>query len=439
MNTVGPLIISPPRRHLPHSSASTPIAVATVLAVVALIAALAQGLIAPQSAQAASPEDFLDVRFGHAYYEAVEGLYQGGVVDGYPVEGGNEFRPDNPLWRAQFTKMILGVLAVPVTEDAWSDAAPPFTDLEADAPDDLYPHDYVAEAARRGITYGTGPTSFSSYTNITRAQLITMTTRAARVMKPQALTDPPAGYAGSLPGFSPDHAANLRLAEYSGLLAGLAGFGPDWDPWLDATRGEAAQIMWNLYRVTGGPLPGLLYVDDFSNPGSGWSDTRLTNSSVGYFEGRYAITLIKSGVSTWSARNILLSDATLEIDATPTPGQGQTEYGVKFRLQGNGDCYQLTLGSDGSASLWKVIGQDREDREALIPQKAFSAVKTTGTNHLTIKLRGDALTVWINNVLLGTLTDATFPTGLFALHATSFGVGGVTVYFDNFRVWSGGE
>lgn len=427
--------IAPPRRHPPRMRASAPVTFATLLAVVSLIAALAQGLVAPQPVHSA-PEDFVDVLLGHSYYVAVEGLYQAGVADGYPVAGGKEFRPGNPLWRAQFTKMILGALAVPVTENAWNDATPPFTDLEADVADDLYPHDYVAEAAHRGITYGTGPTKFSPYVNISRAQLITMAARAARVMKPRALTDPPAGYAGSLPGFvSPDHAANLRLAEYSGLLAGLAGFGPGWNPWHDASRGEAAQIMWNLYRVTGGPSPGLLYVDDFSNPASGWSDTLLANSSVGYFEGRYAITLLKPGVSTWSARDMLLSDATTEIDATPAPGQGETEYGMKFRLQGSGNCYQLTLGSDGSAGLWKVIG---EGREALIPEKAFPAVKKTGTNHLTITLHGDMLTIWINNVLLGTLTEDTFPSGLFALHATSFDVGGVTVYFDNFRVWSNG-
>ena len=253
----------------------------------------------------------------------------------------------------------------------------------------LYPHDYIAEAARRGITYGTSATAFSPYVNISRVQLITMATRAARTMKPDALKDPPAGYTGSLPGFdSPDHTANLRLAEYSGLLAGLVGYGPGWDPWHDASRAEAAQVMWNLYGVVGGPRPALLAVDDFSDPASGWTDKLLTNSSVGYFEGRYAITLLKPGVSTWSARDIMLSDATIEIDASPIPGQAKTEYGLKIRLQGNGDCYQLTVGSDGSVGLWRVMGQARL---ALIPKQAFAAVKKEGTNHLTVTFKGDRI------------------------------------------------
>jgi hypothetical protein len=425
-----------PRRREPRSAhrRPRPAELVAILVAIAMLSTFTQALIAPATARAASTDAFVDVKLGHSYYEAIQGLYDAGVVDGYPVQGGKEFRPDNPLWRAQFTKVILGALEVQVTEDAWSDAAPPFTDLEPDPLDNLYPHDYIAEAARRGITYGTSATAFSPYVNISRAQLITMAVRAARTMKPSVLMDPPTGYTGSLPGFnSPDHTANLRLAEYSGLLTGLRDYGPSWNPWNDASRGEAAQVMWNVYRVVGGPRPALLSVDDFSNPTSGWSETQLTNSTVGYSQGRYAITLLKPGVSTWSAKDILLSDATIEIDASPAPGQGKTEYGVKLRLQGNGDCYQITLGSDGSAGLWKVIGQERV---VLIPKQAFAAVRKTGTNHLTVTFQGDRFSIWVNNARLGTVIDTTFPSGLFALHASSLDTGGVTVYFDNFRIWS---
>ncbi len=435
MNAVTGVIDEPGRRE-PTAAHHRPrvAGLFAVIVAIALLATLVQALMAPAAARAATTDAFLDVLFGHSYYEAIQGLYEVGVVDGYPVEGGKEFRPENSLWRAQLTKMILGALEVDVTEDAWRDDAPPFNDLEADAPDDLYPHDYIAEAARRGITYGTSATAFSPYVNISRVQLITMAVRAARTMKPSALEDPPTGYTGSLPGFeSPDHTTNLRLAEYSGLLTGLRDYGPGWDPWHDASRAEAAQVMWNVYRVTGGPRPALLSVDDFSDPASGWSDMLLTNSSVGYFQGRYAITLLKPGVSTWSARDIMLSDATIEIDAFPVPGQGKTEYGIKFRLQGSGNCFQLTLGSDGTAGLWRIVGQERV---ALIPQKAFAAVKKAGTNHLTIAFKGDRFSAWVNNALLGAVTDTTFPSGLFALHASSLDSGGVTVYFDNFRIWS---
>jgi len=38
----------------------------------------------------------------------------------------------------------------------------------------------------------------------------------------------------------------MRIAEYNGLLTGLQGFGMGWDPWPAASRGECAQILWNV-------------------------------------------------------------------------------------------------------------------------------------------------------------------------------------------------
>jgi hypothetical protein len=51
-----------------------------------------------------------------------------------------------------------------------------------------------------------------------------------------------------LPGWfsSPDHFANLVIAENNGLLSGMEGFGPEWNPWAPASRSEAARILYNL-------------------------------------------------------------------------------------------------------------------------------------------------------------------------------------------------
>jgi hypothetical protein len=51
--------------------------------------------------------------------------------------------------------------------------------------------------------------------------------------------------------FDADHGPTLRIAEYNGLLDGLQGYGPDWDPWAGATRGEAAQILANFMDPPG--------------------------------------------------------------------------------------------------------------------------------------------------------------------------------------------
>lgn len=189
--------------------------------------------------------EFRDVAPSHPYSLAVYALRAAGVVHGYATADGWEFRPENSLWRAQFAKMICGVLGLPVTEDLTS----PFQDLGPDDSTSLYPHEYVAAAYAAGITVGTSPTSFSPWAEITRAQLVTMVVRAVQGRAPGALVGSPPGWPGTLGLFDLTHGPTMRIAEYNGLLAGMEGFGPSWDPWAPASRGEAAELLFRLMML----------------------------------------------------------------------------------------------------------------------------------------------------------------------------------------------
>ncbi|MHB0979523.1 MAG: S-layer homology domain-containing protein [Thermoleophilia bacterium] len=60
----------------------------------------------------ASPLTFIDVTAEHQYGEAIRAMAAAGVVDGYALAPlAKEFRPDRPVWRAQFAKMVVGALA----------------------------------------------------------------------------------------------------------------------------------------------------------------------------------------------------------------------------------------------------------------------------------------------------------------------------------------
>ncbi|MHB0979522.1 MAG: S-layer homology domain-containing protein [Thermoleophilia bacterium] len=123
-----------------------------------------------------------------------------------------------------------------------------FTDMPPDPSDDLYPNQYVAAAYFAGITRGVTATTFEPWSPISRAQLVTMVVRGVSGTEPTVLVEPPAGYAGPLGDFDPTLAENMRVAEFNGMLDGLAGFGRSWDPWAPATRGEVAQVLWNVTR-----------------------------------------------------------------------------------------------------------------------------------------------------------------------------------------------
>lgn len=189
---------------------------------------------------------FLDVSGSHPYRTSIAGLAGWGVVAGYPAAGGGaDFRPEASLTRSQFCKMLAEALDLTVSEDLTA----PFSDLGADDLSSLYPHDYVAVLAARGIIKGSGAGRFSPYAELSRAQLVTLIARAASELLPGTIPDYPYDEEWSwttLGKFDATHALPMRWAEWSGLLDGLVGFAPSWDPWAPASRGEAAQLLWNL-------------------------------------------------------------------------------------------------------------------------------------------------------------------------------------------------
>jgi len=183
----------------------------------------------------------------HPYSQAITKLAEVGVVSGYDD---GSFRPDNPVLRQHFAKMIVGALQLPVTEGDWQDANPPFLDCGPDDPTDTYPHDFIAVAKAKGLTQGKTPTTFAPIANITRAQMVTMLVRALQNFGVQ-LQPVDAGYAGTFRDYNdPNHGDNVKLAEYNGFLTGLVVTGNP-SAWLagNATRGEVAQMLYDLMRA----------------------------------------------------------------------------------------------------------------------------------------------------------------------------------------------
>lgn len=182
---------------------------------------------------------FSDVA-GSPYATAIYTLALEGAVSGF--EDGT-FRPNSFVTRQQFAKMIVLTLKVPVNGSEIC----PFTDVQLQAgTDPFYPSKYVAVCAAQGITVGKTPTTFAPYDNITHQQLITMVARAA------GLATTPVGYMAPFTAgqFSLDeHYQNALKAGAAGLLDGLVGMGPAYNFLAGSTRGECAQILYNLMQL----------------------------------------------------------------------------------------------------------------------------------------------------------------------------------------------
>lgn len=167
---------------------------------------------------AAPAQPFLDVPPDHPSAEAIAGLYDAGVVRGYPAPEGSFFQPEDPVLRAQLVKMACGVLGLSPA------AGPgPFSDLGPDDPEDPYPHQYVAAAFDAGIVRGKTADTFAPYEPVTRGQL------AVIVERVRAREGPVTG----------ETATPLSTA----------GTEDTHDRWAVVTRAEAATALWDLVAM----------------------------------------------------------------------------------------------------------------------------------------------------------------------------------------------
>jgi hypothetical protein len=188
---------------------------------------------------------FLDVSMSHPYYQAIQHLANAGIING-KTDG--KFHPGDAVMRQQFAKMIVKTMGHDVPPDIvclFVDV-----DLKPNPIDSLYPAKYVAVCALHGITVGIDATHFAPSRDVTRFQVIAMVVRAVDEVQPGLLATPSGTFVPTWdPDLSAEHGLSTARAEYSGLLAGI-----DLsvlDPGGDMTRGEIAQVLWNVMQKLG--------------------------------------------------------------------------------------------------------------------------------------------------------------------------------------------
>jgi len=209
------------------------------LFVLALVIVLAAAFLAPRIAQAQAA-GFSDVPDSHAYHIQIETLSQLGIIAGY---SDGTFRPEAAVTRQQFAKMVILAMRIDVGEDDKCE----FVDVKKSSDVDLYPDNFVAAAARENIVTGYPGTSgplFKPDANITLAQMVTMGTRACD----RSLFVPPDTFKSAWGSFDSVHSIIARVAQYNGLLRDMAPGGSlkTLSPWKNATRGQAAALLFNV-------------------------------------------------------------------------------------------------------------------------------------------------------------------------------------------------
>ncbi len=128
-------------------------------------------------------------------------------------------------------------------------------------------------------------------------------------------------------------------------------------------------------------------------------------------------------------------DFIFEADATTLEGPEDNAFGVVFRYNDSTDeFYNFSISADGYYVL-TLDGYNYEQPQFLVDWNTSSAINTGNeTNHIKVVVVGDKIEYYVNDQLLGEVTDPNLDTGNVGFFASSFDAGGVHIKFDNLTI-----
>jgi uncharacterized repeat protein (TIGR01451 family) len=246
----------------------------------------------------------------------------------------------------------------------------------------------------------------------------------------------PEGPPGSFDSFSADHASVLvEASAYSIWYSGADS--SDTYTIGRATADTCSDAEYSIY------LPVLMkhyspeppcpsdYLDDFSDPSSGWLIGEDSNIKFGYSGGEYQMWLKNPNDGAWLTPGAKVSDFTLAVSAHRTSGT-EGPYGVLFGIsQDWNELYEVSIDQNIYA-IWKY-----NSGWSLLTSNTSTAIQTgTGWNRIKVVREGTAISLYINDQFQTTVYDGSFTgfrrVGLSAYSPTS---SGLDVRFDDFALY----
>lgn len=170
---------------------------------------------------------FADVTSDAQYAEAIQKLFDDGIVDGYLDENGvRTYKPDATITRGEFTKLLVATMLkkVPATLNAVSCG---FNDVDTD-PTVSWTIPYIDYAVKASIINGYEDGTFRAKNTVTFAEAVKMVVCAM-------------GYSTVVEKTEPWYDGYLKIAQSIGILNG-AYTGAD----VAASRGLVAQLIFNM-------------------------------------------------------------------------------------------------------------------------------------------------------------------------------------------------
>jgi hypothetical protein len=177
----------------------------------------------------------------------------------------------------------------------------------------------------------------------------------------------------------------------------------------------------------------LPFVDDFGNPGSGWTTTDTEALRIAYQDGALHFQIDAQDSAAWAVAGKRVGDFILDVDAAQIDGPDNNHYGVIVRYADDKNFYRLDISGDGYYSIHRF--KDGEWTILVNWPQSPAIRQGANTNHLRVIAEGPKLTWVVNDTVLTQIENADILVGDVGVTAGTFpDETGVHVAFDNFAV-----
>lgn len=222
-------------------------------------------------------------------------------------------------------------------------------------------------------------------------------------------------------------AASFDLQVYLGLVPEAADAA--------AVRAELAQLQQQADAQAGDA--GLLFIDDFSDPASGWYSNGGPETQAQYVEGGYLLGHNQPNSVVWALPGRLVTDTRIQATATRVGGDDDNFFGLLCRVQGtgqSGDFYAFIISSDGHFGIAKKSGPSLSliGQEMMMRHPAIRLGNEP--NVITAICSGSRLALYVNGEFVAETSDEQYTLGQVGLMAGTFELGGTQILFDDFTV-----
>ena len=179
------------------------------------------------------------------------------------------------------------------------------------------------------------------------------------------------------------------------------------------------------------------YLDDFSDPDSGWYVYDDGDMRWSYQGGEYEIRLGGSGWWAWASAPILFPEDYI-VEADMRRYSGNVAYGLVFGMQDGSHFYVLIVHPE--SRYYYLVKRAGDDWPVLdYGYSTYIGSSSYSTNHLKVKREGNQIYAYVNGHLVASESDSSYTGSLYGgFYAESGPDVPAVARFDDFQVNAAG-